>query len=64
VAREGFLKDKRGPRAKTFEHHCHKAMVLELFVAVDPFHCTQNRCGALRFVKVFLINGKLDLAVC
>jgi len=22
VAREGFLKDKYGPRAKTFEHHC------------------------------------------
>ena len=22
VAREGFLKDKCGPRAKTFEHHC------------------------------------------
>jgi len=21
VAREGFLKDKRGPRAKKFEHH-------------------------------------------
>ena len=24
VAREGFLKDKCGPRAKTFEHHCCK----------------------------------------
>jgi len=22
VAREGFLKDKCGPRAKKFEHHC------------------------------------------
>jgi len=21
-ARKGFLKDKSGPRAKTFEHHC------------------------------------------
>jgi len=25
VAREGFLKDKCGPRAKTFEHHCFRA---------------------------------------
>jgi len=24
VAREGFRKDKCGPRAKTFEHHCHR----------------------------------------
>jgi len=24
VAREGFLKDKCGPRAKRFEHHCSK----------------------------------------
>jgi len=22
VAREGFLKDNCGPRAKTFKHHC------------------------------------------
>jgi len=25
LAREGFLKDKCGPRAKKFEHHCSKA---------------------------------------
>jgi len=25
VAREGFLKDKCGPRAKKFEHHCSKS---------------------------------------
>jgi len=30
------------------------------FVAAGPFNCTQNRCGPLRFVKVFLII--LDLA--
>jgi len=24
VAREGFLKDKCGPRAKKFEHHCNR----------------------------------------
>ena len=24
MARKGFLKDKCGPQAKTFEHHCHK----------------------------------------
>jgi len=28
VAREGFLKEKCGPRAKKFEHHCHMAMAL------------------------------------
>jgi len=27
VAREGFLKDKCGPRAKMFEHHCLSATV-------------------------------------
>jgi len=27
VAREGFLKDKCGPRAKTFDHHCSKRFV-------------------------------------
>jgi len=36
---------------------------LKLFVAADLFHYTQNRCGALRFVKVLSIVGKLDLAV-
>jgi len=35
----------------------------QTFVAADPFHCIQNRCGPLRFVKVFSIIGKLDLAV-
>jgi len=25
----------------------------ENFVAADPFHCTQNRCGPLSFVNVF-----------
>jgi len=30
-------------------------MVLKLFFAADTFHCTQNRCGALRFVQVFLL---------
>jgi len=28
VAREGFLKDKCGPRAKKFEHHCLKPLSL------------------------------------
>jgi len=33
-------------------------------MAADLFHYTQNRCGALRFVKAFsIIIGKLDLAV-
>ena len=26
MARKGFLKDKCGPRAKTFEHHCCRAI--------------------------------------
>jgi len=34
VAREGFLKDKCGPRAKTFEHHCFTQR-------------TCDRCGSL-----------------
>jgi len=38
-------------------------VVFKLFVAADPFHCTQIRCGLLRFVKVFSIVGKLDWAV-
>jgi len=25
-------------------------VVLELLVAADPFHCTQNRCGPFQFV--------------
>jgi len=28
VAREAFLKDKCGPRAKKFEHRCYKAKLL------------------------------------
>jgi len=28
-----------------------------------PIHYTQNRCGPLRFVKVFSIIGKIDWAV-
>jgi len=36
------------------------AVVLKLFVTADPFHCTQNRCGPLHFVKVFSITEKLD----
>jgi len=27
VAREGFLKDKCGPRAKKFERHCFKTWI-------------------------------------
>ena len=33
-----------------------------LSVWTDPFHCTHNRCGHLRFVNVFsIIIDKLDL---
>ena len=32
VAREGFLKDKFGPRAKKFEHHLAKAARQEVVV--------------------------------
>jgi len=34
----------------------------QTFLCYGPFHCTQNRCGPLRFVKLFSIIGKLDLA--
>jgi len=30
VTREGFRKDKCGPRAKKFEHHCFTSMCLKL----------------------------------
>jgi len=31
------------------------------YVAVNSFHCTQNHCRPLHFVKVFSIIEKLDL---
>ena len=34
----------------------------QYFFAVDPFHCTQNCSGSLRFVNTFLIIDKLYLA--
>jgi len=45
------------------EYTLDRAVVLKLFVAADPFHCTPNRCRDLRFVKVFSIIDKLVLAV-
>jgi len=37
VAREEFLKDKCGPRAKKFEHHCCKWMGRDLWLTL---HCS------------------------
>jgi len=37
-------------------------VVLKLRVAADAFHCAQNRCGSLRFVNIFSIIERLDLA--
>jgi len=37
-----------------------RPVLLNLFVAADPFHCTQNRCGSLRLVNISIIE-KLDL---
>jgi len=34
MARKGFLKDKCGPRPKTFEHHCYKT---SLMLVIAPF---------------------------
>jgi len=50
VAREGFLKDKCGPRAKKFEHHCLKRFCIpersgEMrlgFTRVDSFNLTHQ----------------------
>jgi len=46
-----------------------RTVVLKLFVAADPFHCTQNRFGPLSFVNDFLIAVLINyvwsfLSVC
>jgi len=40
VACEGFLKDKCGPRAKKFEHHCSAYIILQF--ELYPFLSTYN----------------------
>jgi len=45
VTREGFLKDKCGPRAKTFEHRCFKQSRLNL---AGKLFLTPNQIWAFR----------------
>jgi len=37
MAREGYLKEKCGLRAKTFEHHCLKTSLRSLRFEIAPF---------------------------
>ena len=37
VAREGFLEDKCGPRAKNFEHHCIIATIFLIRTVIEKW---------------------------
>jgi len=43
--------------------HVTKAVVLKLFVAAEPFHCTQKLLGTPSFRQRFSIIEKLDLSL-
>jgi len=49
VTREGFLKDKCGPRANKFEHHCHRESA---FLDKPPIRSPENN----RWAELFLIR--------
>jgi len=55
------MRNSIGVFAGNTEEFYIRAMVLKLFIAADPFHCTQNCCGPLHFVNIVSITEKLDL---
>jgi len=54
VAREGFLKDKYGPRAKKFEHYRHRGLKNYIL------YCLESLCPLNGFACLF---DKIDHVV-
>jgi len=62
VSREGVAVLPVGISVKN-RFSVYKPVVLKRVFSADPFHCTQNCCGAVRFINVFSIIERFHLVV-